>query len=506
MTISTDRQAGILLHITSLPSSYGIGEIGDSAHAFVDKLSEMGIRVWQFLPIGPTAYGDSPYQPLSIYAGDVMLLDIANLIKEGLLEAQEVSELSKLPSAIVDYANLIPLKRRVLNLAASRFDIQASSEKKLAFVEFLECHDKHWLHNYALFRTLKTIHQEKAWPEWDLQYVRRDKDALHEIEQTHSENIHNIKVLQFLFFEQWQALHNYANSRGIGLMGDVPIYIALDSADAWAEPELLKANRDGQVDFVAGVPPDYFSADGQLWGNPLYDWNYHSQTGYQWWIDRIRHALSQADMIRLDHFRGFESYWSIPSSSETARDGEWLKGPADELFAALKNTLGDLPIVAEDLGLITDAVNELRDRLGLPGMQVLQFMLGNEYFNVQQIPWNSVCYTGTHDNDTSIGWFNGTVDDPRSIEEINHQQHLILRNTGGNAETIHIDLIRIALNTPARLSIIPMQDLLGLGSEARMNIPGTTLNNWRWRLEQGQLSKHIQKALREMLVESGRSV
>lgn len=505
MTIPSDRQAGILLHITSLPSSYGIGEIGESAHAFVDNLCDMGIRVWQFLPIGPTAYGDSPYQPLSIYAGDVMLLDVANLIKDGLLEAHEASELSKLPSDSVDYPNLIPLKRHVLKLAASRFDLLASTERKSAFEEFLEIHDTHWLHNYALFRTLKTVHQEKAWPEWDSKFVHRDKNSLHVIEQSHSENIHYIKVLQFIFFEQWQVLHNYANSRGISLMGDVPIYIALDSADAWAEPELLKVNREGQPDFVAGVPPDYFSADGQLWGNPLYDWNYHSQTGYQWWIDRISHALSLVDMIRLDHFRGFESYWSIPSSSETARDGEWLKGPADELFAALKNALGDLPIVAEDLGLITDAVTELRDRLGLPGMQVLQFMLGNEYFDAQKIPWNSVCYTGTHDNDTTVGWFNGAAD-PRSFVEKNYQQHLIIRNTRGNAESIHTDLIRIALNTQARLCIIPMQDLLGLGSEARMNIPGTTLNNWRWRLKKGQLTNHIQKALREMLVESGRSV
>ena len=262
MTIPSDRQAGILLHITSLPSSYGIGEIGESAHTLVDNLCDMGIRVWQFLPIGPTAYGDSPYQPLSIYAGDVMLLDIANLIKDGLLEVHEASELCKLPSASVDYPNLIPLKRQVLKLAASRFDLLASSERKSAFEEFLETHDKHWLHNYALFRTLKTMHQEKAWPEWDSKYVHRDKVALHVIEQSHSENIHYIKVLQFIFFEQWGALHNYANSRGISLMGDVPIYIALDSADAWAEPELLKVNRDGQADFVAGVPPDYFSADG----------------------------------------------------------------------------------------------------------------------------------------------------------------------------------------------------------------------------------------------------
>jgi len=505
MTLPSNRQAGVCLHITSLPGDYGVGEIGHAARQFIDTLSSMGMRVWQFLPIGPTAYGNSPYQPLSIYAGNTVLLDVASLVEAGLVQPGETTELADLPSEHTEYGRVVPLKQQVLARAADRFATRASAAQRLAYDEFLAQHEERWLHDYALFRVLKTLHQERAWPEWDLQYVNRDADALRSLARSARQQIDEVKVLQFLFFEQWHALRAHAHDQGIRLFGDIPLYIALDSADAWTSPELLQIDRDGRPQRVAGVPPDYFSADGQLWGNPLYEWEYHAKTNYQWWIERVRHAVTLADIIRLDHFRGFESYWSIPASADTARDGQWLAGPGNELFDALRAALGDLPFVAEDLGIITDAVTALSERQQLPGMKVLQFMLGDKHFDVHQIPGNSVCYTGTHDNDTTVGWFSGGPDDVRSLDEIRRTQGIVLHNTRGSPETIHTDVIRLALQSEARLTIVLMQDFLGLGSEARMNTPGTTKGNWRWRLMREQINDSLCHSIREMVVASGRS-
>ena len=505
MTLPSDRQAGICLHITSLPGEYGVGEIGDNARKFIDALRSMGIRVWQFLPIGPTADGNSPYQLLSIYAGNVLLLDVASLVEAGLVESNEAADLAGLPADRTDFKRLIPLKQQLLSRAADRFARRASAAQRTAFDEFLTQHDERWLHDFALFHVLKTLHQECAWPQWDPHYAHRDAAALHSLERSARHEIDEIKILQYLFFEQWRALHTYAREQGVRLFGDVPIYIPLASADGWAGPELLKIDRDGRPQSVAGVPPDFFSADGQLWGNPLYDWEYHAKTGYRWWIERLRHAVTMADMIRIDHFRGFESYWSIPASSRTATDGEWLAGPGDELFDALRGALGDLPIVAEDLGIITDAVTALRERQQFPGMKVLQFMVGDEHFDIHDISWNSVCYTGTHDNDTTVGWFSGGPGGVRSIDEVRRTQEVVLRNTGGSPETIHTDLIRLALQAEARLTVVPMQDILGLGSEARMNTPGTTDGNWHWRLRRHQINNSLCHSIRDMVVAAGRS-
>ena len=315
MTLPSDRQAGVCLHITSLPGNYGVGEIGKNARQFIDALRSMDMRVWQFLPIGPTAHGDSPYQLLSTYAGNVLLLDVASLVEAGLVEPDETADLAGLPTDYVDFRRLIPLKQKLLSRAAERFARDASSAQRAAFDEFLARHDKHWLHDFALFEVLKTLHQDGAWPQWEPRYAHRDAAAMRSLEQTARQHIDEVKFLQFLFFEQWRALQNYARERGVRLFGDLPIYIPLESADSWAAPELLNIDRDGRPLSVAGVPPDYFSADGQLWGNPLYDWAYHAKTGYHWWIERLRHAASIADIIRIDHFRGFESYWSIPASS-----------------------------------------------------------------------------------------------------------------------------------------------------------------------------------------------
>ena len=500
------RRAGVCLHIASLPSPYGIGQIGREARDFVATMSRMELSVWQFLPTGPTAYGDSPYQPLSSFAGNENLIGIGELIELGLLAEDEAEELRALPADYVDYGRLIPIKSRLLRTAAQRFDAVASDNLKAAYARFLEENDAAWLHDYALFRILKSRHGERPWPEWRPEYVHREREALASLEAREADEIEAIKVIQFLFHDQWRQFRDYANSRGITLFGDMPIYIALDSSDAWANREILSVDEDGNPDHVAGVPPDYFSEDGQLWGNPLYDWEKHAAGGYQWWVDRLRASAKLVDIVRVDHFRGFESYWSVAADSDTARVGSWVPGPGDGLFEAIKASLGSLPIVAEDLGVITPEVEGLRDRHELPGMRVLQFDVTDERFTLADVGENSVCYTGTHDNDTTIGWFRGSPDDIRSGEEIRLAQEAVLRITGGTAETIHSDLIRAAFSTAARLAIAPMQDYLGLGSEARINTPGTCGGNWRWRVLDSQLTPELCDNVADMVRASGRGL
>ena len=499
------RSAGVCLHLTSLPGPYGIGEIGAAAREFVDKMVQMNLSVWQFLPVGPTAYGDSPYQPLSTFAGNEMLVDIGDLVDRGLLNEEEVRELTTLPHQCVDYGALIPIKSRLLHLAASRFEDRADTALKEDCDRFVADNDRAWLHSYALYRILKTQHNERPWPAWESRYVRREAAAIAEIESSADAQIADIKVVQFLFFEQWQRLRSYAHAHGVRLFGDMPIYIALDSADAWAHPEILKIDRDGRPEAVAGVPPDYFSEDGQLWGNPLYDWDRHAADGYSWWVDRLRATAELADLVRIDHFRGFEGYWSVPADSRTAKTGSWEPGPGDALFDAIEAALGDLPIVAEDLGVITPEVDALRERHHIPGMHVLQFDVTNEKIDIGEFEENSVCYTGTHDNDTTAGWFKGSPGDIRSREEIVAAQHAALRITGGSPETIHMDMIRTAFATRSNIAMAPMQDYLGLGSEARINVPGTSSNNWRWRLLDSQLTDAVCDNIAAMAAAAGRA-
>ena len=500
------RQAGVCLHITSLPGPYGIGEIGQHALRFIDSMRDMQLGVWQFLPTGPTAYGDSPYQPLSTFAGNELLIDVSDLISMGFLREEEASELTALPSNFVDYGALIPIKNRLLRLAAGRFEERASDELKSACDDFVQQNDKRWLHDYALFRILKSQHGEQPWPDWQPKYVHRDARALGKLELTADTEIADTKVIQFLFHHQWQRLRDYANHHGVRLFGDMPICIALDSADAWAHPEILRIDRNGHPDAVAGVPPDYFSADGQLWGNPLYDWDVHAANNYAWWVERLRASAELTDMVRIDHFRGFEAYWSVPAESETAKKGAWEPGPGDAIFDAMQSALGSLPIVAEDLGVITPEVEALRDRHNIPGMIVLQFDVADEDFDLYSVAQNCVCYTGTHDNDTTIGWFKGSPDDIRTDSEIRETQQAALQITGGMPETIHTDMIKAAFSTDARLAIAPMQDYLGLGSEARINIPGTSSNNWRWRFDETQLSDKVCDQVADLVRESGRQL
>ena len=493
------RRAGVGLHLTSLPGPYGIGDIAGSAKSFIDTLLRMNLSVWQFLPLGPTAYGDSPYQPLSAFAGNANLIGPEPLVELGLLQSSELQPLRELPRDFTDYGHLIPIKRNLLARAAERFVSRAGNGLRGEYEDFLKRNATRWLDDYALFRVLKTAHRERPWPEWGRGYVRREPAALQQAREHYREQIERTRITQFLFDRQWRELKDYATERNVCLFGDMPIYIALDSADAWAHPEMLLIDRDGKPSQVAGVPPDYFSEDGQLWGNPLYDWAYHEQTGYRWWIERMRHAAQQSHLVRIDHFRGFESFWSVPFGAKTARQGEWVQGPGNGLFRALEGALGKLPIVAEDLGVITPEVDALRESHGIPGMVVLQFEVGDPDFEFGEIGANSVCYTGTHDNDTTVGWFRGNGDDTRTAEQIESTRLSALRLTGGTEKSIHSDMIRLALSSRSTIAMAPMQDFLGLGSSARFNIPGTTLNNWRWRMQDGDLTPQQMQAVAEMV-------
>lgn len=497
-------RAGVVMHFTSLPSPYGIGDIGDAAQLFLQQLSKLGIAVWQFLPTGPTAYGDSPYQPLSAFAGNEMLIGLEPLVRAGWLQPAELRPLEGLDQGSVDYGALIPIKHKWLMKAAERFAALATAQQQAEYAAFVEQNRELWLDAYVEYRLLKTLHDEKPWPEWDAAFVRRDPAAMAGLRQQHQQTLQQLKIVQFFFQQQWQALYELAGSLQIHLFGDMPIYIALDSADAWAHPELLLIDRAGRPSHVAGVPPDYFSEDGQLWGNPLYDWEAHAADGYSWWIARTRHALQHNHLLRVDHFRGFESYWSVPASETTARNGEWLRGPRDGLFLAMESALGRLPIVAENLGVITPEVEALRLRHQVPGMIVLQFALADSAFEPGRIPADCVCYTGTHDNDTSKGWFLGGQNDTRTPAELRTTQQRVLAITGGSAANVHADLIRFAFNSRAHLAMVPMQDYLGLGSDGRMNIPGTTLNNWRWRMRADQLSAAAAEQISRMIADSSR--
>jgi len=471
---------------------------------FIDKLVEMKLGVWQFLPLGPTAYGDSPYQPLSAFAGNANLIGLDPLVQLGLLHASEPESLTDLPRDFTDYGQLIPMKRALLAKAAERFRQRKGNGLVAEYEDFLHRACDPWLDDYALFRVLKTAHGERPWPEWEKGYVRRDQAALRKVREEFRKQIERTCIIQFLFDRQWQALKTYATEHNVCLFGDMPIYIALDSADAWAHPEMLLIDQDGKPSRVAGVPPDYFSEHGQLWGNPLYDWAYHKQSGFKWWIERTRHAAQQAHLVRIDHFRGFESFWSVPYGAETAKDGRWVPGPGDALFMALEQTLGKLPIVAEDLGVITPEVDALREDHGIPGMVVLQFEVGDPEFDFDSIEVNSVCYTGTHDNDTTAGWFRGSGDDTRTAEEIETTRVNTLERTGGTVNTIHWDMIRLAFSSRSTIAVAPMQDFLGLGSEARLNRPGTTANNWRWRMQADALQPCLVEKVTEIVRSTSR--
>jgi len=502
------RSSGILLHVTSLPSRGGIGDLGPAAQEFVEFLSRTGQTWWQMLPVGPTGYGNSPYQLLSSFAGNPLLVSPERLRDAGLLDE---GDLVNLPGATdrVDFEAVKPLRMALLKKAFERF---RDSESAVASQRRQQWRDEHawWLDDYCLFAAAGQAHGERVWTEWDPALARREPAALEEWRAQLADAIEFESFVQFQFEQQWLALHSFARERGVRLIGDVPIFIAHDSADVWANQSLFALDDAGGPTLVAGVPPDYFSTLGQRWGNPLYRWDKHAATGYAWWTARLRRAFAQFDVVRIDHFRGFESNWEIAAEKPDARDGRWVPGPGTALFRAVERALGSLPVIAEDLGVITPPVEALRDALGYPGMRVLQFAFGDDPKGIDYQPHNFVrncfAYTGTHDNDTTVGWFNskagaGTT---RTAEQVEREQTMALRYVNGTAATIHWDMIRAAWSSVADVAVAPLQDVLGLGSEARMNMPGSREGNWVWRCLDGALTPEVEERLAELTVLYGR--
>jgi len=469
------RAAGLLLHPTSLPSRYGVGDLGPGAVTFLDWAREAGQSVWQVLPLGPTGMGQSPYNCLSAFAGSPLLISPERLGEDELLSAEEASWGAGEPTAEVDFARAEGARLAQLRAAWERFRRQPRSLLGEEFLAFRSAPEQHrWLADWALFSTLKAAHAGREWSAWDLELRRREPAALAAARARANDEIDFHAWVQFLFFRQWEALRGEAEARAIRILGDLPLYVAHDSADVWANPELFQLDAEGLPTAVAGVPPDYFSATGQLWGNPLYRWDAMAREGFPWWIARVRHNLRLTHLVRLDHFRGFAGYWAVPAGEKTAVRGRWEPAPGRALFAALAAALGDLPLIAEDLGVITPDVVALRREFDLPGMKVLQFGFGRDSSHApHRHEARGVVYTGTHDNDTTCGWFAAL---PAS------DQRRVLDYVGGQASTIGWDLIRIAYTSVCDLAIVPLQDILGLGSAARMNTPGRAAGNWAWRL------------------------
>jgi 4-alpha-glucanotransferase len=473
---SRDRLSGVLLHVTSLPSYGGVGDFGPAAYGFVDFLVSAKQRLWQVLPLSPTGYGSSPYSALSAFAGNPLLISVEQLAQDGWIAGDRIGGLPS-HTGPADFAEATRLKLPLIEEAAANFLNQASDDVRARFQKF--CQDNiTWLPDYAMFNVLRRKHGYVSWIDWPAELAQRKQDALTAALTQHGHELAIEQVIQFFFTEQWSALHAYCAKRQVRILGDVAIFVNYDSADVWTNPAIFELDEERRPIRVSGVPPDYFSATGQRWGNPLYKWELLKERGFDWWVARIRRSLSLYDSIRLDHFRGFEAYWSIPADEETAINGQWVKAPGLELFQRLKDVFGDLPFIAEDLGLITPEVDELREHFGMPGMRILQFGFSDRgshmYLPHRFIP-NTVTYTGTHDNNTTLGWWR---DDASDVERRNVQTYLQTIEHEGD---IVWSMIRAAARSVANLCIFPLQDILHLGSEARMNTPAAGAGNWTWR-------------------------
>jgi 4-alpha-glucanotransferase len=502
--VNFPRSSGILLHCTSLPGRFGIGDFGPCACEFADFLFAAGQTLWQVLPLNPTGYGDSPYQCFSAFAGNPLLLGLESLRDQGLLQESDLAQAPIFPEDSVDFGAAIQFKMPMLRRAARAFFADAAHSDLAAFDLFCE-NARPWLDDFALFMALKDAHNGTAWTNWDAGIRQRDADAISEWTLRLAPELNVIKYWQFEFSRQWSGIRAYCRQRGIHLMGDIPIYVAHDSADVWSHPELFYLDDRGNPTVVSGVPPDYFSSTGQLWGNPIYRWDVLRADGYRWWIERFRASLAHFDLVRLDHFRGFESYWEVPAGEPTAIHGRWVKAPGDGLLSTLEDVFGKLPIVAENLGVITSAVEELRKKFGFPGMSILQFAFGTDpqgpSFRPHNYSRDLVAFTGSHDNDTAIGWWSsgGAADSTRSLEDIRKEREFARAylNFVDDAE-INWILIRTLAASVADLVIVPLQDVLGMGSTARMNLPGTMSGNWKWRYRPGVLSREVSARLRSM--------
>ncbi|HNC07730.1 MAG TPA: 4-alpha-glucanotransferase [Anaerolineales bacterium] len=497
MIMAFKRSSGILLHPSSLPGPYGIGDLGPQAYRFVDWLESTGCKLWQILPLGPTGYGDSPYQCFSAFAGNPYLISPDDLFAEGLLTQDDLDTMKDLPASHVDFGLFIPKKLDLLLKAFTRFETNPGSLREA--YDYFCAENASWLDDFSLFMALKEANGGGSWNGWDASLRTRKKAALTKARKELSRDIMRHSFYQFLFFRQWSKLRDYANSKGIQIMGDIPIFVAYDSADVWANPKLFYLDAEGNPTVVAGVPPDLFSATGQLWGNPLYNWKVHKNDGYAWWLSRVDALLKTVDILRFDHFRGFAGYYEIPAADKTAEHGRWVPGPGKDFFRAVDENLGNtstnpgtgLPIVAEDLGVITPDVIELLEAFNLPGMKVLQFGFTgpeNPFMPHNYVP-NCVAYTGTHDNDTALGWY-------ASAPEV--ERDFARRYLGVDGHDFAWDLIRATWKSVAVFSIAPMQDVLALGGEARMNFPSRLGGNWEWRMSENDFREDLAAGLRDL--------
>ena len=481
------RASGILLHPSSLPSRGGVGDFGPAAYEFLDFLFAARQSLWQILPLGPLGYGNSPYSSISAFAGNPLLISLERLVDAGWIDRGRISVLTE-SSGPIDYDHARAVKFPLLREAARSFLAGANGNARSRYERFCADH-AWWLDDYAFFVNLRDHFNQQLWNQWPEGLCRREPSAMEEARREFADEIAVAKAIQFAFWEQWRALHQAARQRGIRIIGDVAIFISFDSADVWTYPELFKLNDRLDPEVVAGVPPDAFSATGQRWGNPVYRWEVLKQRGYDWWVRRMRWALETCDLVRLDHFRGFESYWEIPASEPTAVNGRWVQGPNHHFFEVLGQALGGFPFIAEDLGMITQEVHELRKRLNIPGMKVLQFGFGNPGAHIylpHRCEPNSVMYTGTHDNDTTLGWYNCIRGDERRYAE---------SYVGDDPMGKHWAFIRAAMTSPSRISVVPLQDVLGLASDCRMNVPSVSGGNWIWRYLPGALAPEFAQKL-----------
>ena len=510
--MNSERASGILLHPTSFPGPYGIGDLGDEAYRFIDFLQQTGQKLWQILPLASTGYGDSPYAAFSAFAGNPLLISPDILIREGLLQPGDLQDVPDFPPDKVEYGPLIDWKIALLRRSYSLFQSNSSAggtEIREALSAF-ETQTKGWLEDYALFMAVKSAHGGITWSDWDEGIALRRPDSILAWRAKLADDIGFQKYIQFLFSRQWAALKKYANERSVRVVGDIPIFVAYDSADVWAHPELFYLDEKGHTTVVAGVPPDYFSAKGQYWGNPLYRWDVLARTGYSWWMDRFRNVFQLYDLVRLDHFRGFAAYWEVPVNEEqTAANGRWVEGPGVRFFQAVRQELGNQPIIAEDLGVITPDVDMIRETMGLPGMRVLQFAFGafetdaTDPYLPHNFVRNTVVYTGTHDNDTTVSWYRTASEQ----EKANVKHYLDLDapayqqlDEDSMARLVTWKLVRQAFSSVADTAIVPLQDLLGLGNEARMNLPGRPSGNWQWRYDASALTDELRASLRDITV------
>ena len=498
-----ERASGILLHPTSFPGPYGIGDLGAEAYRFVDFLQQTGQKLWQILPLSPTGYGDSPYAAFSAFAGNPLLISPDLLREQELLQAADLRDVPDFPADRVDYGPVIEWKMALLRRS---YELYKSGDHPPVRAELalFETENAGWLEDYALFMAGKAAHGGSTWSDWDEGLALRQPDALVAWRARLEDDIRFQRYIQYLFFKQWWALKAYANERSVRIVGDIPIFVAYDSADVWAHPELFYLDEKGHAIVVAGVPPDYFSAKGQYWGNPLYRWDVLADTGYAWWVERFRNVFRLYDFVRLDHFRGFAAYWEVPVNEEqTAANGHWVQGPGVPFFQAVRQALGDQPIIAEDLGVITPDVVEIRETMGFPGMRVLQFAFGafetdaTDPYLPHNFDHNTVVYTGTHDNDTTAGWYNTASEQ----EQVNVRHYLDLDDRSDvTGQLIAEKLVRLAFSSVANTAIVPLPDLLGLGNEARMNLPGRASGNWGWRYKAGSITDEIRAHLRDMTI------